>query len=134
MANARLLLMNTEFLGHKRGHVMDKNRLLLLNNQSVLAAGMLALLRAVEDLEVTEVAADDPTAAEQSGRFKLDVILLDGKHNPSFIAQLLERNPAFRIIPLNVDQTEIGIYRLDRLAVDSFDDFLDAISTGATGA
>ncbi len=113
---------------------MGTNRLLLLNNQSVLAAGLLALLKGVENLEVVDVAADDPTVAEAIDGFKPDIILLDGKYNSCFIALLLERNPAARIIPLTVDRSEIGIYRLDRMEVASFDDFLHAILTSDADA
>ena len=110
---------------------MGNERVMVLTNHSVLAAGLLSLLEGAEGLEVATVAMEAPEAACAMERFAPHVIVLvnsNGLSGERTIGQLLDRHPTARIVCLNLNQTDIGVYRLERLTVSSVDEFLKAIS------
>ena len=109
---------------------MAKERVVLLSNHSLLAAGILSLLEGVDGLEVAVVSVDDPDASCKMRHFAPHVIVLDGTGGSSArtaITQLLKQNPVARIVSLNLGHRDVEVFRMERLTVSSSEEFLAAI-------
>lgn len=110
---------------------MQRERVVLLSNRSVLVAGVSSLLESIDALDVRAVAIDDPEALETIRRFAPDVIVLDSGGEATkelTIARLLRHHPQTKIVSLDLSKTDIDVYRVERLGDSSLDALLQAIS------
>lgn len=111
---------------------MAKRRVLLLRNGSLLMAAVRQLLQQEgrESLDLQWVAPDDPEAAARIVRFAPEAIVLDAGE-PSggreCVARLLANLPGTRGIALKLEQTDLEVYRTERVSEASLDGLLAAI-------
>ncbi len=109
---------------------MAKERVILLSNRSVLAAGVLRLLKAMDGLEVIAVADDDPEAERKVMHFAPHIIILDcddEEMEQRAIPLLLRHNPGASIVSLNPRRSDAEVYRLERVAQPTIERLLEVI-------
>ncbi|MBI4313139.1 MAG: hypothetical protein HY681_15390 [Chloroflexi bacterium] len=108
---------------------MNRKRVVLVSNRSVLAAGIQHLLEDMSGLEVSVVPAD---AADLQGRLQglaPQAIVLDGEDaaTSAVITQMLEQQPGARVIVLGVQHSNIEVYSLKRVLHTDVAALLEAI-------
>lgn len=88
----------------------DRIRVLLADDHALVRAGIRALLDGLEGIEVVAEAGEGRQALELSARHQPRVVLMDismrGLNGLDATAQLVEGNPAARVIILSVHRTE----------------------------
>ncbi|MBI4301356.1 MAG: response regulator transcription factor [Chloroflexi bacterium] len=109
---------------------MCTKRVVLLSNHSLLAAGVQRLLQGVDSLELSIVAAKDPEAILKLRRLTPEVIVLDSS-DPSLgegvIPRMLEENPHARVVALNLNRSDIEVYRVRHVLHTDLNGLLEAI-------
>lgn len=109
---------------------MRANRVVLLSNRSLFAAGVQKLLQDVDGLELSVVAAGDPEAAARIRHLAPSVIVLDSGDTSlghEAIAQLLEEHPRVWVVALDLNRRGIDVYRMKRVLQTNLDGLLEAI-------
>ena len=109
---------------------MGATRVAILNSRSLFAAGVQMLLRGVDGLELTIVAADDPEAVTKLKDLAPRVIVLDSGDaslGEGVVTQLLEEHPQARVVTLNLNHAGIDVYRMKRVQQTNVDGLLEAI-------
>lgn len=85
-------------------------RVLIADDHGVLRAGLRALLKTEEDLQVVDEAADGDTALRLASRLRPDIVLLDlsmpGPGGIEVTRKLKEMLPATRVLILTVHEDE----------------------------
>jgi two-component system response regulator NreC len=85
-------------------------RVLIADDHGVLRAGLRALLKTEEDLQVVDEAADGDTALRLASRLRPDIVLLDlsmpGPGGIEVTRKLKEMLPAARVLILTVHEDE----------------------------
>lgn len=105
----------------------------LLNNHSLLAAGVQSLLQDVEGLELSVVSTRDPDANQKLLQLAPEVIVLDSGDaslGEGGIARLASEHPGARIVSLNLRRTGIEIHQVHRIVEANLDGLLEAIWGG----
>lgn len=122
---------------------MGTDRVVLLTNHSLLAAGLQRLLQAIDGLELCTVRADDPRAAERIRSLDPQAIVLDSgdiSMGDAAITQMLEEYPRAKVVALNLKRPGIEVFEMQRLAQTDLAALLEAIqgnrspASGGTGA
>lgn len=109
---------------------MVKERVLLVSNRSVLAAGVLHLLQGSKELEVDSVVTRSPEMEDKVKLFDPQVIIVivgGGSGEQSTMSRILELNSGARIICVDPNHQEIEVHRVNRVTASSFDVLLQAI-------
>jgi DNA-binding NarL/FixJ family response regulator len=109
---------------------MGVTRVVILNNRSLLAAGVQRLLQSVDGLELAIVAADDPRAAAKLRELAPKVIVLDSGDaslGEGVVTRMLRENPQARVVTLNLNHAGIDVYRMRRVQQTNVDGLLEAI-------
>ncbi len=97
---------------------MRAKRVVLINNRSLLAAGVQKLLQGVDGLELSIEALDDPELARKLRKRDPGVIVLDSGDasiGDGAITQVLKECPKAKVVALNLDRTAIDVYRMQRV-------------------
>ena len=100
-------------------------RVILIEDQALVAAGIAAVLRQAEDLEVVKVFPSASAAlAEESLLRGVDIALADfhlgSKEEEKLLRQLRERFPAVRWIWLSGAVTAASLLQIDEMGFDGF--------------
>ncbi len=113
---------------------MERKKVALITDRSLLASGVLRLLGNVEGLQVLPVNADDPECDQKIKKFAPSVIIIDSGDTPmgqGMTFRLLNRHPEATVAALNVNRTDLQIYRMDRVIDCSPEEFLEVIGVSA---
>lgn len=119
---------------------MERKKVALITNRSLLASGVLRLLGNVEGLEVLPVNATDPDCDQKIREFAPSVIILDSGDSSlgqAMTFRLLNRHPEATVAALNLNRTDLQIYRMDRVINCSPEELLEVIganSVSTTGS
>ncbi|CAM5400198.1 DNA-binding response regulator [Streptomyces spiroverticillatus] len=85
-------------------------RVLLVDDEALVRAGIRLVLRHAEDIEVVAEAGDDASAVAEAGRVPVDVVLLDvrmpGAGGLSAVRRIKELRPAAAVLMLTTFGTE----------------------------
>lgn len=85
---------------------MNRTRVLVVEDHTVVRQGLRAMLEAERDLEVCGEAGDGISAVEQAGRLRPDVVLLDmslpGQHGIDAAKAIKEKSPSTAILVLSM--------------------------------
>ncbi len=109
---------------------MEAQRVVLLSNSSLLAAGVEKLLQDVEGLELSIVAMGDPEAMAKVSEFAPKAIVLDSG-DPSMgegvITRILHEHPMATVVALDLSQSSIDVYGVKRVPQASLAGLLEAL-------
>ncbi len=108
---------------------MNKKRVVLVSNRSVLAAGVQHLLEDMNDLEVSVVPSDAADLQRRIQDLSPQAIVLDGEvaADHAVITQMLEQQPKARVIVLGVQRKNIEVYSLKKVMHTDVDGLMEAI-------
>lgn len=112
------------------GARLRAKRVVLLSSGSLLAAGVERLLGAECGLDICVVAEHDPEIAAKLRRLAPSVIVVDsGKIATAegVITRILQEHPQAKVIALNLNRTDIEVYRMERLVQADTQGLLEAI-------
>ncbi len=116
---------------------MERKKVALITNRSLLASGILKLLGNVEGLEVLPVNADDPECDQKIKEFAPSVIILDSgdpSMGQAMTCRFLNGHPEATVAALNVNRTDLQLYRMDRVIDCSPEELLEVIGANAQPA
>ena len=116
---------------------MERKKVALITNRSLLASGVLRLLRNAEGLEVLPINADDPECDQKIRIFAPSVIILDSgdpRMGQGMAFRLLNRHPEATVAALNLNRTDLQIYRMDRVIDCSPEELLEVLGANALPA
>ncbi|NQW22525.1 MAG: response regulator transcription factor [SAR202 cluster bacterium] len=105
-------------------------KIVLLNNRSLLASGVLNLLEAMEGVAVSVVPSDNDDWAQMAQDLKPEVIILDAGDTAlggSAVTQLLDRHPNAKVVALSLDRDSISVYQVDHVTNTTLDGLREAI-------
>ena len=109
---------------------MRTTKVVLLNNRSLLASGVLNLLEAMEGVSIAVVPSENEDWANMAQALEPEVIVLDAGDaslgNPA-IAELLDQRPCARVVALSLDRDTISVYQVDRVSETTLDGLREAI-------
>ena len=109
---------------------MERKKVALITNRSLLASGVLRLLGNVDGLDVLSINADDPECGQKIKKFAPSVIVIDSgdpSMGQALAFRLLNRHPGATVAALNVNRTDLQIYRMDRVIDCSPEELLEVI-------
>ncbi|MBC8280335.1 MAG: hypothetical protein H8E48_06075, partial [Chloroflexi bacterium] len=97
---------------------MQPTKIVLLNNRSLLASGVLNLLYAMEGVSISVVPSDDKDWAYTVDGMDPEILVLDAGDsalgdNP--ITQLLDLYPDARVVALSLDRDTISVYQVNKV-------------------
>ena len=97
---------------------MERKKVALITNRSLLASGVLRLLGNVDGLEVLPVNADDPECDQKIKNFAPSVIVIDSgdpSMGQALAFRLLNSHPEATAAALNVNRTALQPNPMDRV-------------------
>ena len=107
-------------------------RVLIVENQTLLGAGVHSLLGDETGLEIRGISPHDQTELiEDIGRFQPDVLIVNkGSHliAPLNLLAALENHSRVQVIVVSADDNQVCIYDKRQLVVKRAGDFRDMIS------
>ena len=108
---------------------MPTTRVVLVSNRSVLVAGIQRLLEGTNSVELSVVQEDAPDLQRHIQILAPQAILLDGEGvaDQGMVTQMLEQQPAARVIVLGVQRKDIEVYSLRKVLHTDLDGLLEAI-------
>ncbi len=108
---------------------MHTTRVVLVSNRSVLVAGIQRLLEGMNSVELSVVQEDVPDLQRHIRTLAPQAILLDGEGvaDQGMVTQMLEQQPAARVIVLGVQRNDIEVYSLRKVLHTDLDGLLEAI-------
>ena len=109
---------------------MKTELVMLVSRRSLMGAGIMHLLEHVADVQVEMATVDDPELAEKMQRFVPNTIVIYagcGPTEPEIITRFLKQNPQVRVVSLDLQRTDMEVYRMDRLEDTSLNTLLKVI-------
>jgi two-component system response regulator NreC len=103
---------------------MDKIKLLLADDHTVLRAGLKALFNAQPDMQVVAEASNGEEAVRMSRELSPDVILMDismpGMSGFEATSEIRKQNPAARILALTMHENDSYLHQMLRAGADGY--------------
>ena len=110
---------------------MSRRRIFILENESLLNAGIYSLLSKQENLEVVTTKHSDATEIFQIiDAFRPEVIIMDDAtmiENLEALVGRLKSFPRLRTILVNGEKNELQIYDQRRIVIAEIGDFLEVL-------
>ena len=110
---------------------MRSTKIVLLNNRSLLASGVLNLLDAMEGVSISVVPSDNENWAEMANELEPEIFVLDAGDSAlgnNVIAQLLDNRPNARVVALSLDRDTISVYQVNKVTKTTLDGLKEAIT------
>lgn len=109
---------------------MQSTKIVLLNNRSLLASGVLNLLEAMDDVSVSVVPSEDKDWACLVDGMDPDIFVIDAGDSAlgnSAVTQLLDRHPDARVLALSLDRDAISVYQVNKVTETTLEGLKEAI-------
>ena len=115
---------------------MDRKRVAVLTNKTLLMAGVGRMLTEQSGLEVSTISTDDEELMSKLSAFKPKVVVLDSEDallaSRIPLEELLQRNPSPTVVALNLAQDDIRAFKHKRILRGSARDLLRIVSRGGS--
>lgn len=105
-------------------------KIVLLNNRSLFASGILNLLDAMEGVSVSVVPSEDKDWACKVDEIEPEVFVLDAGDlalGNNAITQLLDHHPNTKVVALSLDRDTISVYQVDKVTKTTLEGLKEAI-------
>lgn len=109
---------------------MIQKRVVVLESERLLGAGVFSLLSTRANLDVREVWLNESGLAATLAAFKPEVVVVDEEtlaHNLSVCSRLFQRFPSMRMVVLNPRANTLRICERQLVVVETIDDFLEML-------
>jgi DNA-binding NarL/FixJ family response regulator len=122
---------HTPIIFQNHARATDVRRVLIVENQMLLGAGVHSLLGDETDLKIRGISPHDQNELIQDiGRFQPDIVIMDKVSQliaPLNLLTALENHSQLQVIVVSADDNQVCIYDKRRLLVKQASDFLDMI-------
>jgi DNA-binding NarL/FixJ family response regulator len=122
---------HTPIIFQSHARATNVRRVLIVENQTLLGAGVHSLLGDETDLDIRGISPHDQTELMQDvRRFQPDIVIMDKVSHliaPLNLLAALENHSQLQVIVVSADDNQVCIYDKRQLLVKRTTDFLDVI-------
>lgn len=111
---------------------VQTTKIVLLNNRSLLASGVLNLLEAMDGVSISVVPSDNENWVDMANALEPEVIVLDagdGGLGNNAVTQILDHRPNAKVVALSLDRDTISVYQVNRVTKTTLEGLREAINT-----
>lgn len=110
----------------------DPKKILVLESEKLMSAGILSLLASWSEFDVAQTTAVSLGSREQSDFVQPDVVILDEEllaANLLALVQLTESHPKLRLIVLSLNGSNVNIFDKQTIQISSVSDFVELLGS-----